>query len=349
MPDEISSDDAPSSLPARPKRRGRGKRRYKVVTVVTGAVVALALVVGLGTAYFYRHLNDNIDYQSYDDQLTNRPTKKDVGPQEPINLLVMGSDTRDGAGNNIDGLTGDGERSDTTLLFHLSADRTFAYGVSIPRDTVIDRPDCKDEDGETIPGADGAMWNEAYSVGGPACTMQQFEQLTGVRIDNYVKLDFNGFRDMVDAIDGVEVCIPEADRGPRSRHQHPGRHPRDRGQGGAQLCARPLHPRRRLRHRPDQAAAGVHRGDGRQGALGRHPDPSRPHPRLPRRRHQLAADRLQVGHPDGQGRRLVQEHRAREDQVRHRAVAVLDPRTPTASSGSPRPTTCGRRSSTTSR
>ena len=54
------------------------------------------------------------------------------------------------------------------------------------------------------------MWNEAFSVGGPACTMQQFEQLTGVRLDNYVVVDFNGFRDMVDAIDGVEVCIPEA-------------------------------------------------------------------------------------------------------------------------------------------
>ena len=53
------------------------------------------------------------------------------------------------------------------------------------------------------------MWNEAFSVGGPACTMQQFEQLTGIRLDHYVVLDFAGFQDMVDAIDGVEVCIPE--------------------------------------------------------------------------------------------------------------------------------------------
>ena len=53
------------------------------------------------------------------------------------------------------------------------------------------------------------MWNEAFSVGGPACTIQQFEQITGVRIDHYVVVDFAGFEDMVDAIDGVEVCIPE--------------------------------------------------------------------------------------------------------------------------------------------
>ncbi len=209
-PTETDANEAPHPAARRPKRRGRGKARYKVVTVVLGAFVALGLTLALGGAYFYRHLDDNLDRQDYSGRLTDRPEKpKARGPREPINILVMGSDTRDGAGNNIDGLTGDGERSDTTILFHLSADRTFAYGVSIPRDSLVDRPDCVGEDGERIPGAEDTMWNEAFSVGGPACTMQQFEQLTGVRLDNYVKLDFNGFRDMVDAIDGVEVCIPE--------------------------------------------------------------------------------------------------------------------------------------------
>ncbi|WP_134767050.1 LCP family protein [Nocardioides sp. 1609] len=209
--DVISPEGSATPAPSAPRRRGRGKKRYKVLTVITACVVTLGLVVGLGATYFYRHLGDNIDYQDYDAQLTARPAKKAVaGPQEPMNILVMGSDTRDGAGNNIDGLTGDGERSDTTIMFHLSADRTFAYGISIPRDSLVDRPDCTDADGNTIPGQDDAMWNEAFAVGGPACTMQQFEQLTGIRLDNYVKVDFNGFRDMVDAIDGVQVCIPEA-------------------------------------------------------------------------------------------------------------------------------------------
>jgi LCP family protein required for cell wall assembly len=53
------------------------------------------------------------------------------------------------------------------------------------------------------------MWNVAFSLGGPACTMQQFEQLTGVRLDHYVVVNFEGFRNMVDAIGGVEVCIPD--------------------------------------------------------------------------------------------------------------------------------------------
>ena len=94
-------------------------------------------------------------------------------------------------------------------MIHLSADRQNAYGVSIPRDSLVDRPECYDEDGDTIPGATSAMWNEAFSVGGPACTIRQFEQLTDIRINNYVVVDFQGFQSMVDAIDGVEVCVPQ--------------------------------------------------------------------------------------------------------------------------------------------
>ena len=195
-----------------PKRRGRKNPRRRAATFLVAGIASVSLVLGLGGVYFYRHLNDNLDVIDVQRQLTDRPDKQvvDTGPQEPINLLVMGSDARDGEGNNIDGLTGDGERSDTTIMFHLSADRSFAYGVSIPRDSLVDRPDCIGEDGETLPGATDVMWNEAFSVGGPACTIQQFEQLTDVRIDNYVVLDFNGFEDMVNAIDGVEVCLPEA-------------------------------------------------------------------------------------------------------------------------------------------
>ena len=192
------------------KRRGRRKRRHTVAAVVTASVVVMSIVTALSVVFLYRHLQDNLDYQDLSEQLTDRPDKKDVdtGPQEPLNILVMGSDTREGKGNRIDGETGGGG-SDTTILFHLSADREFAYGVSIPRDTLVDRPDCLDENGDTIPGEEGSQWNTAFTIGGPACTMQQFEQITGIRLDNYVVLDFNGFKDMVDAVDGVEVCVPD--------------------------------------------------------------------------------------------------------------------------------------------
>jgi LCP family protein required for cell wall assembly len=193
------------------KRRGRTRRSHTVAKVLLSAVLVLGLVTGLGTTFLYRHLNGNLNVQDLDAQLgDDRPEEVEVeGPKDPINILVMGSDTRDGAGNNIDGLTGGGERSDTTILIHLSADRQSAYGISIPRDSLVERPECYDEDGDTIPGGSGAQWNEAFAYGGPACTIRQFEQLTDIKINNYVVVDFGGFVNMVDAVGGVEVCVPQ--------------------------------------------------------------------------------------------------------------------------------------------
>jgi LCP family protein required for cell wall assembly len=199
-----------AATPAGPKRRGKVRKRHTVGKVLLASVVVLGLTTGLGVAFLYRHLNGNLEVLDPSDQLSNRPDKVVVeGPREPINVLVMGSDTRDGAGNNIDGLTGGGERSDTTILLHVSADRKRAYGISVPRDLLVDRPECKKENGDTIASHAGAMWNEAFAVGGPTCTMQQFEQITGIRLDHFVKVDFEGFRGMVDAIGGVEMCVPE--------------------------------------------------------------------------------------------------------------------------------------------
>ncbi len=194
----------------RGKRRARRRRSHTVAKVLVATLVVLGMVTGLSVTYLYRSLSGNLTVLDIDDSLVGeRPEKVEVaGPQEPLNVLVMGSDTREGE-NNIDGLTEDGERSDTTLLLHFSADRERAYGVSIPRDSMVNRPQCKDESGEVTPAADYQMWNVAYQVGGPACTIQQFESLTGIRLDHFVVVDFTGFQDMVDAVGGVEVCIPE--------------------------------------------------------------------------------------------------------------------------------------------
>jgi LCP family protein required for cell wall assembly len=197
--------------PGAPKRRGKKRKRHTVAKVVVAALVVLGMVTGLSVVFIYRHLNGNLNAIDLTSQLgEDRPDKVAVeGPQEPLNILVMGSDARDCDGCNIDNLTGMGERSDTTILLHLSADRTRAYGISVPRDSMVDRPTCKTEDGDDIPGGTHVMWNEAFSVGGPACTMRQFEQLSGIRLDHFVVVNFEGFKDMVDAIGGVEVCIPE--------------------------------------------------------------------------------------------------------------------------------------------
>lgn len=172
----------------------------------------LALTVGLGlfVTYTVRTLNGNLDVMAWDG-LTNRPAKESTdGPHEPLNILIMGSDTREGEGNGIDNEGGGGKYglSDTTMILHLSGDRKSAYGVSLPRDAMVQRPDCEDDDGDTISG-EFAMWNTAFALGGPLCTVQQVEQLTNIRIDHFVVVDFNGFKDMVDAVEGVEICVPE--------------------------------------------------------------------------------------------------------------------------------------------
>jgi LCP family protein required for cell wall assembly len=210
MPDAAQHSAQPElPSPYQPgKRRGRARRTHTVAKVLLATLLTLGMVSGLSVAFLYRHLNGNLNYQPVVDQLTNRPEKIKIrAPKQPMNILVMGSDSRDCDGCGIDKEAGGG--SDTTILFHLSADRESAYGVSIPRDSLVDRPDCKSKDGDTIPGGTNVMWNAAYSYGGPACTIQQFEQTTGVRIDNYVVVDFGSFQDMVDAVDGVEVCVPE--------------------------------------------------------------------------------------------------------------------------------------------
>jgi len=193
------------------KHRAADRPRHHVLRAFGYLALVLSVGMGLFVAYTYRTLNDNLTVIDASQQLFDRPDKADVGGGEPLNILVMGSDSREGAGNNIDGLAGGGQRSDTTILLHVSADRESAYGVSLPRDAMVRRPDCKDADGGTIPGSGDqlVMWNEAFSAGGPACTVQQTEQLTGIRVDHFVVVDFSGFKDMVDAINGVEICVPE--------------------------------------------------------------------------------------------------------------------------------------------
>ncbi|MBM7518597.1 LCP family protein [Nocardioides nitrophenolicus] len=206
----------------RPARRSGGARRVagrrkapqpgKVVfKVILASLLSLGLATGVGVVLIYNNWNGNIDRQDLAAQLgDDRPEKVDVaGPQEPMNILVMGSDSRDCDGCAVDGESTNG-LSDTTILFHLSANRKFAYGISIPRDTAVMRPTCYKEDGSEIRAATAYdKWNAAFSYGGPACTIRQFEQVTGIPLDNYVVVNFGQFKDMVNALDGVEVCIPD--------------------------------------------------------------------------------------------------------------------------------------------
>ena len=199
----MSDESRPEPPSGAPKRRGKPPRKHTVGRVILISVVVLALVTGLGTVYFIRHLNGNIEGLSLDPLGDDRPEEVYTGNGEPLDILVMGSDSRDCEGCGID--TEGGGGSDTTILVHLSADRSRAYAVSIPRDSIVDRP----EQGCDSPAQTDVMWNVAYEVGGPVCTLAQVEQMTGIRVEHFVVVDFASFGDMVDAVGGVPVCVPE--------------------------------------------------------------------------------------------------------------------------------------------
>ncbi|HET9422691.1 MAG TPA: LCP family protein [Nocardioides sp.] len=180
--------------------------RHAVLKVILVSQLCIALLTAAGVVFAYERLNGNI---ANGEPITHEVEKPDhEGDREPLNILVMGSDSREGAANDLESAGATDERSDTTILIHVSADRKDAYGVSLPRDAIIDRPDCRVK-GETVPGEQAALFNTAFSVGGAQCTIQTVEKLTGIYIDHFVTVDFNGFKDMVDAVGGVQVCIPQ--------------------------------------------------------------------------------------------------------------------------------------------
>ncbi|HEY3687356.1 MAG TPA: LCP family protein [Streptosporangiaceae bacterium] len=162
------------------------------------------LVAGCLSAYAaYRKLYGNITHESVTGKLGKRPPK--IG--KATNVLVLGSDSRSGKDAKYG--KADGERSDTLIVLHLSPDGKQAVGMSFPRDSMVQLPSCKTTKGGTAPAHLG-MINEAFSEGGPACSWKTIESLTGVHIDHFVKVDFSGFKGMVNALGGVEVCLPTA-------------------------------------------------------------------------------------------------------------------------------------------
>ncbi|MGX9921266.1 LCP family protein [Streptomyces sp. NPDC002248] len=181
-------------------------RRHWVRWAAFGlAVVLLALTAVVWG--FYRKLDRNItedtsaaaELRKYDRE---RPSSVAKGAQ---NILLIGSDSR--AGKNKEyGRDGGTQRSDTTILLHVSRDRKRATAVSVPRDLMVTIPSCRGADGKR--GDERlAQFNWAFESGGTACTVRTVEKMTNVRIDHYVVVDFEGFKKMVDAVGGVKVCV----------------------------------------------------------------------------------------------------------------------------------------------
>ncbi|MFJ3580954.1 LCP family protein [Streptomyces sp. NPDC090127] len=188
--------------------RGSGRRRKqpakgrRAVTVAAWSAAAIVVVGGSGLGYAYVKLDGNLKSVDINAQLgTDRPKNVDNGSMD---ILVLGSDSRSGD-NGAYGKDEGGARSDTAMVVHVYEGHQKASVVSIPRDTLVDRPACTDERGAAVRADKRAMFNTAYEVGGPACAVKTVESMSGIRMDHYIEVDFTGFKELIDKLGGVEI------------------------------------------------------------------------------------------------------------------------------------------------
>lgn len=232
-------------------RHGRTRdRRDRVVRGALLLIVASVLTGVASAAALALHWDDNITRVDESDLLADdreRPAATVPDPEDPdagapVNLLLLGSDARDGENGEIGGHAA-GRRSDVTIVLHVSADRSRVELVSIPRDSMVEIPRCRVTGGGSTSASPYAQFNKAFAWGWDAghdlvsaasCAMTTVEHLTDVRLDGFVAVDFAGFVDMVDAMDGVPVCIPrDLDDAKAKLHLTAGTHVLD----GAQAIA----------------------------------------------------------------------------------------------------------------
>ncbi|MEV0725962.1 LCP family protein [Micromonospora purpureochromogenes] len=191
LPASEEDVDATGQPSAPAPRRRRGRRIALIVLLV------LALLAGGGVlagGLYYRSVNSSIDRV---DAFTGVPeeSRPQVVAKGAMNIMILGSDSRDPENTG-------GSRSDTIILAHLPKDRSSAQLISIPRDTWTHVP--RSDQGR---GGRDAKINAAYAWGGVPLMVQTVEKFTGVRIDHVTMVDFAGFKEIVDALGGIEIDV----------------------------------------------------------------------------------------------------------------------------------------------
>ncbi|MDP9100991.1 MAG: LCP family protein [Actinomycetota bacterium] len=136
-------------------------------------------------------------------------------PANAENVLLVGSDSRGDlkAGQGTQGVGASfvtGQRSDTVILAHLYGGNNKVQMVSFPRDSVVTIPEFTDPSTGRVHSEHRDRINASFAEGGPKLLVLTVEKLTGIRIDHYLQIDFNGFQTMVDTLGGVDVCLTTA-------------------------------------------------------------------------------------------------------------------------------------------
>ncbi|SDJ77292.1 LCP family protein [Streptomyces indicus] len=219
MPD-ASQHQPEDSATASGRRGGKGRRRKprstrrKALVITAWTAAGVVVLGGAGLGYLYYKFNGNLHGVDINAALgTDRPEDVDNGSMD---ILVLGSDSRAGDNSKYGGGDGESARSDTAMILHVYEGHKKASVVSIPRDTLVTRPECTTNNGGTDPGGERRMFNESYSVGGPACAVKTVESMSGIRMDHYVEVDFSGFKKLIDTLGGVDITTSKAISDPDS-------------------------------------------------------------------------------------------------------------------------------------
>ena len=183
-----------------------------IAIFVTFAVVATSLA-----AYArYRSVLGSIHHENVTSAMLGKRPPLTAG----LNILIIGSDSRQGLGNKF-GAGIVGSRSDTSMLLHIAPGHTRADIISFPRDSMVPVLACSNDgqghSGQSAqPGAVERL-NSTFSAGGAPCLWKTLEQETGIRIQHFMEVNFAGFQSIVNDVGGVPVCLPFAINNPQSR------------------------------------------------------------------------------------------------------------------------------------
>jgi LCP family protein required for cell wall assembly len=215
--------DGTATAAAGRRKRKQSKSRAKKVLLWTGGTLALAMVATtVGGYLYYEHLNSNITAIPDDNAGTGGFSK-----DRAINILLIGTDKRTGAGNQGYGDKNSPGHADTTVLLHVSKDRTNATALSIPRDLKTDIPDCEttqpDGSVKTIPGTPNERFNTSLGQSGrtASCTMRTVTKITGITLDHFMVADFNAVKSLTTAVGGVPICLAKDIKDPESHLELP--------------------------------------------------------------------------------------------------------------------------------
>ncbi len=187
----------PPGRPGAPRKRTIKPRWGRIALVGAVALLLLAGLVTGGVFIYLNHVSSKVKRIDAFSQITgDRPPVLVKGAQ---NILLLGSDSRDPS----DAANNGGWRSDTIIVMHIDADHKHAYLISIPRDTYVFVPKSQTSQyGNTM-----AKINAAFSWGGVPLTVQTVEGFTGVHIDHVVLINFDGFKEVTDALGGVDMYV----------------------------------------------------------------------------------------------------------------------------------------------